>query len=71
MAVLAGSRGGRLVASGVTIAGDCGGGGFNVKLAKAAAREAARLAAVEGVLGGGSVTGDAAHDRVATGTLDQ
>lgn len=46
VAILAGSRGGRLVASGITIAGDRGGGGFNVKLAKLAAREASRHAAV-------------------------
>lgn len=45
VAVLAGSRGGRLVASSITIEGDLGGGGFNVKIARAAAREALRQAA--------------------------
>lgn len=47
MAILAGSRGGRLVASGITVAGDRDGCGFNVKVARAAAREAERIAAAE------------------------
>lgn len=46
MAVLAGSHGGRLVASGITVAGDRGGGGFNVKAARAAARTALRQAGI-------------------------
>lgn len=46
MAVLAASHGGRLVASGITVAGDRGGGGFNVKAARAAARTAMRQAAL-------------------------
>ncbi len=46
VAILAGSHGGRLVASGITIAGDRGGGGFNVKAARAAARTARRQAAL-------------------------
>lgn len=46
VAILAGSHGGRLVASGITIAGDRGGGGFNVKAAKAAARTARRQEAL-------------------------
>ncbi|CAM9375677.1 unnamed protein product, partial [Ectocarpus fasciculatus] len=46
VAVLAGSHGGRLIASGITIAGDRGGGGFNVKAARAAARTATRRAAL-------------------------
>lgn len=45
-AVLAGSHGGRLVASGITVAGDRGGGGFNVKVARAAAKTALRKAAL-------------------------
>lgn len=45
MAILAGSRGGRLVASGISIAGDRGGGGFNIKVARAAARDASQRAA--------------------------
>ena len=39
MAILAGSSGGRLVSSGITITGDRERGGFNVELARAAARE--------------------------------
>lgn len=46
MAVLAASHGGRLVASGITVAGDRGGGGFNVKAARAAAKTALREAAI-------------------------
>ncbi|CAM9150457.1 unnamed protein product, partial [Hapterophycus canaliculatus] len=46
IAILAGSHGGRLVASGITIAGDRGGGGFNVSAARAAARAALRDAAL-------------------------
>ncbi|CAM9705457.1 unnamed protein product, partial [Ectocarpus sp. 4 AP-2014] len=46
VAVLAGSHGGCLIASGITIAGDRGGGGFNVKAARAAARTATRRAAL-------------------------
>lgn len=46
MAVLAASHGGRLVASGITVAGDRGGGGFNVKAARTAARTALRQAAL-------------------------
>lgn len=39
VAILAGSSGGRLVSSGITIAGDRERGGFNVEAARAAARE--------------------------------
>ncbi|CAM9206262.1 unnamed protein product [Scytosiphon promiscuus] len=46
VAILAGSHGGRLVASGITIAGNRGGGGFNVSAARAAARSARRDAAL-------------------------
>eukprot|EP00903_Cladosiphon_okamuranus_P012920 g12063.t1 len=46
MAILAVSHGGRLVASGITVAGDRGGGGFNVKAARAAARTALREATI-------------------------
>eukprot|EP00752_Nemacystus_decipiens_P009657 g8628.t1 len=46
MAVLAASHGGRLVASGITVAGDRGGGGFNVKAARTAARTALRQTAL-------------------------
>lgn len=46
MAVLAASHGGRLVASGITVAGDRRGGGFSVKEARAAARTALKQAAL-------------------------
>lgn len=46
MAVLAASHGGRLVASAITVAGDRGGGGFNVKAARGAARVAMKQAAL-------------------------
>lgn len=45
-AILAGSHGGRLVASGIVISGDRGGGGFNVKAAKTAAKTALRQVAL-------------------------
>lgn len=57
MAILAGSRGGRLVASSIRIAGDRGGRGFNVKAARAAAKEVARLAAATEALGPGDARG--------------
>lgn len=47
VAVLAGSRGGRLIASGISIAGDQRGGGFNIKLARGLARQASLRAAAE------------------------
>lgn len=40
VAILAGSSNGRLISSGITIAGDRERGGFNVEVARAAAREA-------------------------------
>lgn len=46
MAVLAASHSGRLVASGITVAGNRGGGGFNVQAARKAARTALRQAAL-------------------------
>lgn len=45
-AVLAGSHGGRLVASGIIISGDRGGGGFDVKAARTAARTTLRQMAL-------------------------
>lgn len=44
VAVLATSRGGRLVASGITVTNDQVDGGYNVKLAQTAAREAVEKA---------------------------
>lgn len=63
VAILAGSRGGRLVVSGVTIAGDRGGGGFNITAARAAAKEGVRLAAVKEGLSPGKARGDGRSGR--------